>query len=585
MTLLWKPENWPLRLAELEARTGDIKEAPLRRDVRSLGMLLGQVLREQAGEQLFGEVEELRQIAIRRREAQNGEAGQPFSSGLGSVQSLDTVQAYRLARAFAFYFELINLAETNHRKRRRLSLQLSGDTQRGSLRGTLRAMRAAGISGEAAVDWLRSISIIPVFTAHPTEIARRVVMFKRRRIADLLEQLDRIPLSDEQLELFEESLTAEITALWETDEVRTRRPTVGDEVKMGLDYYDASIYGTLPSLYAEVAAAFEAEYGVCLSLAEMPLLLSFGSWIGGDRDGNPYVTPQVTREALQMAREHLLDHYQRELGLILDLLTSSAQQAPISGALEQRLEGYLHALNTTGPQAFGERFEFESYRRFLSCIRVRLAGVGGSTGAATLDAALVGLPAYKSAQEFLGDLEILRASLVENRGPRLAHALIDPLILEVRTYGLHLQTLDIRQHARLHTAALEEASSWKCDPERASSVPAPLSEPSADVIETFRTIAELKASCAPEAIRHYVISGATSTEDVLNVIWLARLGGVRVEGSGAGAGDPGLMPVPLFESIEDLRNAPAICRELWQSPSYRQLLESWNNTQEIMLGY
>ena len=379
MTLLWKPENWSLRLAELEARTGDIKEAPLRRDVRSLGMLLGQVLREQAGEQLFGEVEELRQIAIRRREAQSAaKAGQPFASALGSVHSLDTVQAYRLARAFAFYFELINLAETNHRKRRRLSLQLSGEAQRGSLRGTLRAMRAAGISGEEAVDWLRSISIIPVFTAHPTEVARRVVMFKRRRIADLLEQLDRIPLSDEQLEQFEESLTAEITALWETDEVRTRRPTVRDEVKMGLDYYDASIYATLPGLYAEVAAAFEAEYGVCLSLAEMPVLLSFGSWIGGDRDGNPYVTPQVTREALQMAREHLLAHYQQELRLILDLLTSSAQQAPVSVELEQRLQNYLDALNTTGQQAFGERYEYESYRRFLSCVRVRLAGVGNS---------------------------------------------------------------------------------------------------------------------------------------------------------------------------------------------------------------
>jgi phosphoenolpyruvate carboxylase len=589
MTLLWKPENWPLRLAELEARTGDIKEAPLRRDVRSLGMLLGQVLREQVGEQLYSEVEELRQIAIRRREAQNGEAGQPFSSGLASVQSLDTVQAYRLARAFAFYFELINLAETNHRKRRRLSLQLSGDTQRGSLRGTLRAMRAAGISGEAAVDWLRSISIIPVFTAHPTEIARRVVMFKRRRIADLLEQLDRIPLSDEQLEQYEESLTAEITALWETDEVRTRRPTVRDEVKMGLDYYDASIYGTLPGLYTEVAAAFEAEYGVCLSPAEMPVLLSFGSWIGGDRDGNPYVTPQVTREALQMAREHLLAHYQQELQLILDLLTSSAQQTPVSAELEQRLQNYLDALNTTGQQAFGERYEYESYRRFLSCVRVRLAGVGNSLSdgypPVSLDATLIGLPAYKSAQEFLEDLQIVHASLAENRGPRLAHALIDPLLLEVRTYGLHLQTLDIRQHARLHTAALEEASAWKCDPARASSVPAPLTPASADVIETFRTIAELKTSCAPEAIRHYVISGAASSEDVLNVIWLARLGGVRVEGSGAGAGDPGLMPVPLFESIEDLRNAPAICRELWQSPSYRQLLESWNNTQEIMLGY
>jgi phosphoenolpyruvate carboxylase len=581
MTLLWKPENWSLRLAELEARTSDIKEAPLRRDVRSLGMLLGQVLREQAGDELFAEVEELRQIAIRRREADSQTGGsEPFVAALGSAHSLDLVQAYRLARAFAFYFELINLAETNHRKRRRLSLQLSAEAQRGSLRGTLRAMRAAGISGEEALNWLRCISIIPVFTAHPTEVARRVVMFKRRRIADLLEQLDRIPLSDEQLELFEESLIAEITALWETDEVRTRRPTVRDEVNMGLDYYDASIYATLPGLYAEVAAAFEAEYGVCLSLAQMPILVSFGSWIGGDRDGNPYVTPQVTREALQMAREHLLKHYQRQLGLVLDLLTTSAQQAPISVALEARLQSYLDSLHTVGSQVFGEHYEHEPYRRFVSCVRVRLAGVGKSSRAH--DTALAGLPAYKSAQEFLADLEVLHTSLVENRAPRVAHALIDPLILEVRTFGLHLQTLDIRQHARLHTAALEEASAWKADPERASSVPVPLTAPSADVIDTFRAIAELKASSTPEAIRHYVISGAASTEDVLNVIWLARLGGVRVEGSGA---DPGLMPVPLFESIEDLRNAPAICRELWQSPGYRRLVESWDNTQEIMLGY
>ncbi|MGC2403915.1 MAG: phosphoenolpyruvate carboxylase [Acidobacteriaceae bacterium] len=585
MSLLWKPENWPVRLAELEAREGDIKEAPLRRDVRSLGMLLGQVLREQSGEQLFAEVEELRQIAIRRRESQNdSESAEPFTAGLDSVHTLDLTQAYQLARAFAFYFELINLAETNHRKRRRLSLQLSGDTQRGSLRGTLRAMRSSGISGEEAVRWLRSISIIPVFTAHPTEVARRVVMFKRRRIADLLEQLDRIPLSDEQLGILEEKLAAEISALWETDEVRTRRPTVGDEVRMGLDYYDASIYGTLPGLYAEVASAFEAEYGVALSLADMPILLTFGSWIGGDRDGNPFVTPQVTREALEMAREDLLTHYQRELRLILDLLTSSAQQAPVSVELEKRLQDYLDAINTTAQQAFGERYDFESYRRFVSCIRARLAGVGNrsSNAALGLDATLEGLPPYKSAQELLSDLEAVHASLAENRGPRLAHALIDPLILEVRTYGLHLQTLDIRQHARLHRAALEETGAWKCDPERGSTAPGPLTPQSADVVDTFRAIAELKASSTPEAIRHYVISGAASTEDVLNVIWLARLGGVRVEGSGA---DPGLMPVPLFESIEDLRNAPAICGELWESPSYRKLLESWGNTQEVMLGY
>ncbi len=341
MTLLWKPENWSLRLAELEARTGDIKEAPLRRDVRSLGMLLGQVCASRQASRCspkWNSCGRSPSAAVKRKAKR---MPPQFATALGSVHSLDLVQAYRLARAFAFYFELINLAETNHRKRRRLSLQLSGDTQRGSLRGTLRAMRAAGISGEEALDWLRCISIIPVFTAHPTEVARRVVMFKRRRIADLLEQLDRIPLSDEQLEQLEESLIAEITALWETDEVRTRRPTVRDEVNMGLDYYDASIYATLPGLYTEVAAAFEAEYGVCISLAEMPVLLSFGSWIGGDRDGNPYVTPQATREALQMAREHLLAHYQHAAG------TGSrpAHQFGTAGARQRRARAAAAALS------------------------------------------------------------------------------------------------------------------------------------------------------------------------------------------------------------------------------------------------
>jgi phosphoenolpyruvate carboxylase len=190
------------------------------------------------------------------------------------------------------------------------------------------------------------------------------------------------------------------------------------------------------------------------------------------------------------------------------------------------------------------------------------------------------LPAYCNAQEFLADLSILRRSLAENQGLRLAQTLVDPLILLVRTFGLHLHTLDVRQHARIHQKALKEASAWCAG--NAAAVPADLSKESADVIETFRTIAEVKAGCSPEAIRQYVISGASCVEDVLGVLWLARLGGAEVA---AKSSDPGLMPVPLFESIDDLRNAPEVCRKLWSLPEYRTLLASWNNTQEIMLGY
>lgn len=588
MPLLWKPESWSQRLAELEARTGDLKEAPLRRDVRSLGMLLGEVLREQAGDALYEKVEELRLSAIRRREAQaagdTDEAENLLQQTVLSISTLPVEQAYKLSRAFAFYFELINLAETNHRKRRRLSLQLSGEgaQQRGSLRGTLREMRRVGITATEALDWLRKIFIVPVFTAHPTEIARRSVLFKRRRIGEFLESLDRIPVADEEISRLQEQLTAEITALWQTDEVRSRRPSVTDEIKMGLDYYDVSIFATLPKLYEEVSAALASEYGLNIDISDLPLLLGFGSWIGGDRDGNPFVTPDVTREAIRAARSRLLAYYEKQAQLIIDLLTTSAQQLPISEELSQRLHGYMTELRSGTQHLFGARFEFELYRRFMVCVHARLLRTAGEPArdADSLEAALSALPAYCSAQEFLEDLKILRRSLAENQGLRLAKTLIDPLILLVRTFGLHLHTLDIRQHAKLHKKALQEASGWCAG--NAEAVPQNLSPESAGIIETLRTVAEVKSGCSPEAIQQYVISGASGVEDILGVLWLARLGGVEVAGNGS---DPGLMPVPLFESIEDLRNAPEVCRKLWNLPEYRTLLASWNNTQEVMLGY
>ena len=587
MPPLWKPDNWPERLAELEARTGDLKEAPLRRDVRSLGMLLGEVLREQAGDALFEKVEELRLSAIRRREAlaedSVKEAEDLLQLAVLGVNTMPVDQAYQLSRAFAFYFELINLAETNHRKRRRLSLQLSGEAaQRGSLRGTLRAMRCVGIPAEEALHWLRQIFIVPVFTAHPTEIARRSVLTKRRRIGEFLERLDRIPLPDEQLASLEESLVAEITALWQTDEVRSSRPKVADEIKMGLDYYEVSIFETLPGLYQEVSDALKSEYNLDIDISELPLLLGFGSWIGGDRDGNPFVTPEVTREAIRDAKSRLLSYYDHRLQLAIDLLTTSAQQLPVSEELRAQLDSYLNTLQISAAQVFGGHFQFELYRRFLVCIHARMLRTAGQhiADAESLEAALTSLPAYCSAAEFQHDLEILRRSLAENNGLRLAQALVDPLILLVRTFGLHLHTLDVRQHARIHRKALEEASAW-CG-ENAGNVPGSLSAETRDVIETFRAIAEVKTSCSPETIRQYIISGASSAEDVLAVVWLARLGGVEVAANGR---DPGLMPVPLFESIEDLQNAPAVCRKLWTAPDYRKLLESWDNTQEVMLGY
>jgi phosphoenolpyruvate carboxylase len=592
MPSLWTPPNWPQRLAELQAPTGELKEAPLRRDVRSLGMLLGEVLREQAGVPVFEAVEELRQTAIAYREVDaatparaasskpRATTADPLQHAQRCVEALSEVTAYQLARAFAFYFELINLAETNHRKRRRLSSQLNpqAEPQRGSLRGALRQLKLAGLSADQARALLERICISPVFTAHPTEVARRVIMFKRRRISDLLEQLDRIPVPEDQLESLEQDVIAEITALWQTDEVRQTRPSVRDEIRMALDYYESSIFDTLPVLYSEVAGALSTEYGIEPSLAELPQLVSFGSWIGGDRDGNPFVTPEATREALAMARSLVLTHYRRRLQNIFDQLAPSTRLIAVSPELSLLLDSYLQQLRDAGQTAFENRIPYESARLLIGCIMMRLGGPPHISVPLPSEPVL---KPYTRAADLISDLSVLRNSLIRNKGRRLAAMLIDPLLLEVRTYGLHLQTLDIRQHARVHAAAIAEIcrTSGSDTPD----LPPALTPQTTEVIDTFRAIAELKRTYVPESLPRYVISGATSAEDVLNVIRLARLGGVRVEGSPDS--DPGLQPVPLFESIEDLQNGAAIMRELWTSSGYKPLLESWNHQQEVMLGY
>ena len=566
MSSLWTPVSWPERLAELEAHTPELKSAPLRRDVRSLGILLGEVLREQAGDALFDAVESLRTTAIARREAEacppcnetQAESRSQLQRALLAVHTLtdNMTTAYQLARAFSFYFELINLAETNHRKRRRLATRLRADTppQRGDLRGTLRALRHAGLDGTAVEELLRRVCITPVFTAHPTEVARRSVMFKRRRISDLLEQLDRIPVPVNQLDTLERDMLAEITALWQTDDVRTVRPTVRDEIRMALDYYEASLFDTLPVLYAEVAAAMHAEFPETAEgsgdelrsptdLASLPQLISFGSWIGGDRDGNPFVDAATTRDALTMARNLLFSHYRVQLQILFDQLGSSTQQIAVTLEVESLIDQYLLQLESGAEgvgglgAALSQRYQHERLRLLIVCIMARL----GFTAPLSLPStAAPTLPLYTRADELLADLEVLRQSLMSNRGERLSALLVDPLLLEVRTYGLHLQTLDIRQHARVHEAALREIEAIASS---GAAVPPALSPQTDEVIATFRAITELKRSFPPEAIRLYVISGASCAADSLNVIRLARLAGVQVQASPASeelAADPRL---------------------------------------------
>src|SRR5438874_6251153 len=277
---LWRAKDQQERLNELLGIPSEIKEKPLRRDVSSLGRLLGNVIKEQEGQRLFDMVESLRTLSISGRADQAA-----FQPRLDIVRGITLTEAVRLTKAFAIYFELTNLAETNHRKRRRRAAEVNeAEPQEGTFRGTLRRMRDAGFSSDDALELLRRVEVVPVFTAHPTEVARRTVLFKRARIAAELERLDWLPLSDRRAQESAERIASEITALWQTDEVRRRPPTVRDEIKMGLDYYPACLIRTLPEVYEEMADAFRDVYGADLRTGELPRVVRFGSWIGGDRD-------------------------------------------------------------------------------------------------------------------------------------------------------------------------------------------------------------------------------------------------------------------------------------------------------------
>ena len=579
MSPLWNVENQAARLEELTSHDLDLKEVPLRRDVRSLGRLLGEVLKEQVGDKFFSAVEELRVLLIEHRELHAEpehdveKERRLIERAERIVSRLDVAEAQQMAKAFAIYFELTNLAETNHRKRRRRAAQTSPEllAQPGSFLGTLRRMRDAGIAQAQALEWLAKIEVILVFTAHPTEVARRTVLFKRQRIAAELEQLDRLPLTARESEKHEQAIIAEITGLWQTDEVRRRQPTVRDEIRMGLDHYPSVLFETLPALYEELADDFQEAYGEELSANALPRVLRFGSWIGGDRDGNPLVTPECTRDALQIARETILGYYIGRVNELIWQLSPSTHQVRVSVRLEAALQSYEATVSS--PELNPERHPpQEVYRRFLDYVLARLVLARDAPENTN---------AYKKAAEFREDLSVARQSLSANDGERVARSLFDPLLRQVDTFGFHLHTLDVREHASIHRSALLECSNVIAANEGA--VPPAPSKETVNLFDSLRMVTDLKREYPTEAIRSYVISGTESASDVTALLSLAELTGVHV--ASTNRSDPGMMPVPLFESIEDLRNCPAVCRSLWTNSDYARLLDSWDRRQEVMLGY
>ena len=562
------------RIGELTADSANAaKEQPLRRDVRILGTLLGRVLVEQEGQAFFDTVERLRRLLIQHREEAQKEPRSDeklMLSARNLIGRLAIEDVYKITKAFAIYFELTNLAETNHRKRRRRAARLSSGQApiEGSFRGTLSRLRAAGKSGAEIVGALRKIKVTPVFTAHPTEVTRHTVLYKRRRISAALERLDQVPLAEGEARDYEMQILAEITALWQTDEVRLKKPTVTNEIYMGLDYFPMVLFDTLPRLYGEMEESMSMEGDPSV----IPEVLSFGSWIGGDRDGNPHVTYRSTQEALRMARHRIVDHYISEIESLAGHLSLSQRRVTVSPALLDQLRKY-ESLMGEEYSRWKRVSEAESYRCFLDYVGARVRASRDSSA---------GSHGYASAHEFEEDLCLLRESLASNRGERLAALLIDPLLRKVRTFGFHLHTLDIRQHGSVLAKAVLQIWSAVAETHAGPVLPPELSPETVELLETLRTVARLKKSYPPQAIKHFIISNAGSAEDIFSVVRLASVCGVKVAAS---ENDPGLMPVPLFESIDALRAAAGVMEKVWSSAEYKPVLDSWGRAQEVMLGY
>ena len=548
------------------------KDAGLRDDVNLLGRLVGEVLVEQGGRALFERVEGVRAAAIGRREQGNGGA---LERELGA---LSPAQASELVRAFSTYFQVVNLAERVHRIRRRRDYERqSEEPQPGGLEDSFRTMLAGGCGAARIRELLEGLRIEPVFTAHPTESTRRTLLEKQQRLARaLVERLDpALTPREEQARVAR--MRSEITSAWQTEEYPEARMTVANEREHVLFYLTDVLYRVLPVFYERLGEAL-ARAGIDAETGALPAVVRFGSWVGGDMDGNPNVTAATLRETLGDHRRRVLDLYRGDLGQLYRELSQSTARIGFDPAVLDRLKHYARAFPDTESR-IPARHAGMPYRRLLAHVGGRLSALeaGGPGG-------------YAGPDELLGDLELVRASLQHHKGRSAGLFALERFIRRVETFGFHLATLDVRQDARVHRRVIGQLlgdEDWETRPvaERIGILragPEPKASPddtSAAVLDVFRAIREGRESHGSRAIGPYIISMARGADDVLGLLWLARQAGL------AGDGRVPLDVAPLFETVEDLSNAADVMQELFDDPDYRAHLAARGDGQIVMVGY
>jgi len=591
-------------MAVQQSITPPPRDNELRSRVRLFGNLLGEVLASQAGHDVLATVELLRKGYIRLRKKDDAVLRARLAK---KIDSLDPDTLSHVVRAFNLYFSLVNIAEEafQHRERRRLVRQ-GGPLWRGSFDHTLRELHAEGIDSEQIQALLDSALYLPVFTAHPTESKRRAVMHNLRRIFVTAEQLDGPPLGREQREEVIKELRDQIQVLWKTDEVRTHKPSVEDEIRNGLFYFRESLFEAVPLVYRYLEKSMRRVYGnVDL---RVPAMLHFGSWIGGDRDGNPFVKPATTAYALRMHMREILCEYLRRLEDVRGKLTYSSRLVQPSQAFTDSLERDVRDY----PQSIGEnanRYSHEPYRRKLYIMRNRLRDNLRLAIARTdhpETAAAQQYPSrFRDEHEFLADLKLIQASLQSHGESSVAHGDLLDLIRLVETFGFFLLHLDIRQESGRHSTAVAElcARLGSCADYAALDETArvdllcallddgkppavereTLSETTRETLEVLDVMALMREEVSASAFGTYVISMTHNASHVLELMWLASLCGLA--GQERGEWYCHIRISPLFETIEDLAHIEQVLSRLLEQPVYQRLLKASGNLQEIMLGY
>jgi phosphoenolpyruvate carboxylase len=557
-----------------------LKDAGLRNDVRLLGTLVGEVLEEQGGETLFNQVESARVAAIHRRESD------PDSDTHLSelVSALDTTQAGELVRAFSTYFQVVNLAEKIHRIRRSRDYLRSGSgPQPGGIEDAIRKIIQSGMSMDNMQTLLNNIHIEPVFTAHPTEATRRTILEKHLRIAQRLgERLNpyHIPREDQALI---ERIRVEITSLWQTEEHPDAKRTVNDELEHVLFYITDILYLIIPAFYEALEDALNQVYGTPNKEWQLPALISFASWVGGDMDGNPNVTHKTIQHTLSQHRVLIFKNYQQEMATLYRQLSQSRSRVNINPVIHDTINTYK-TLFPTVFQNIPARHQNMPYRVLLHLMRARLQATEKEESTK-----------YTHPNDYVTDLRNIAQSLRDNKGTSAGLFGVKRLLRRAETFGFHLATLDIRQDAHLHRAVMAELlgkKDWADTPaeERAkiliqtfeSDTP-PQETDDAETVRTlsvFRTIQQCRQQFGPSAIGPFIISMTQNVDDIYTVLLLAKWGGVN-----QGDKSISLDIAPLFETVEDLNNAPQIMDALLNNPVYKKHIQSRNNRQIVMIGY